>query len=109
MNHSEFIITMAIALFLAFCLGWCAHWVINKFTRVSQGDMGELDQMAQSLHDAEEMRDQAIAYVEAKEAELNSRVTETDAELRAAMDALRDARAEADDLREYIEALNQPD
>ncbi|MAQ38256.1 hypothetical protein BMI91_10050 [Thioclava sediminum] len=103
MNRTEFIIATAIILFVAFALGWFASWLIHRLTRVSQADMGELEQMAQALHEAEETRDQALVYVEQREAELANQLSQTEAELRAAMDGLRDARHEAEELRAYIE------
>ena len=54
MNRSEFIITTAIILFVAFCVGWFANWLVHRFTRLSQSDIGELEKMSKSLHDAEE-------------------------------------------------------
>ena len=106
MNRSEFIIATAIILFVAFALGWFANWLVHRFTRVSQSDLGELDRMAQSLHEAEETRDQAITYLQQREAEMTNQLTQTEAELRAAMDGLRDARHEAEELRAYIERYN---
>ena len=103
MNRTEFIIATAIILFVAFALGWFASWLIHRLTRVSQADMGELEQMAQALHEAEETRDQALVYVEQREAELANQLSQTEAELRAAMDGLREARHEAEELRAYIE------
>lgn len=103
MNRTEFIITIAIILFVAFALGWFANWLVYRFTRVSQADVGELDQMAQALHEAEETRDQAIVYLQEREAQLTNQLAQTEAELTAAMDGLRDARSEAEELRSYIE------
>ncbi len=108
MNRSEFIITTAIILFVAFALGWFANWLVHRFTRVSKADIGELDKMAQQLHEAEETRDQAITYLQQREAEMSNQLSQTEAELRAAMDGLRDARTEAEELRAYIERQNQP-
>ncbi len=105
MNRTEFVFATAIILFLAFCLGWFASWLIHRLTRVTAADMGELEQMAQALHEAEETRDQAITYAEEREAELLSQISQTEAELRAAMDGLRDARHEAEELRAYIERM----
>ncbi|PTV95752.1 hypothetical protein C8J27_10380 [Rhodobacter aestuarii] len=105
MNRTEFVIATAIILFLSFCLGWFASWLIHRLTRVTAADMGELEQMAQALHEAEDVRDQAIAYVEARESELVNQINQTEAELRAAMDGLRDARHEAEELRAYIERI----
>ena len=106
MNRSEFVIATAIILFAAFAMGWFAYWALHRFTRVAGGDMGKLDLMAQSLHEAEETRDQAIIYLEQREAELTNHITQTEAELRAAMDGLRDARREAEEMRTYIERMN---
>ncbi len=107
MNRTEFIVVTAVILFVAFCLGWFASWLVHRLSRVSQGDLGELDRMAQSLHDAEESRDEAIRYVRARESELKNQLAQTEAELNAAMDGLREARQEAEELRSYIERVNQ--
>ena len=107
MNRTEFIVAIAAILFVAFILGWFAHWLISRFTRLSQSDVGELDKLAQSLHEAEETRDQAIAYLQQREAEMNNQMAQTEAELRAAMDGLRDARHETEELRSYIEQGNK--
>lgn len=103
MNRNEFIIATAIILFVAFVLGWFASWLINRFTRVTKAEIGELDKMAQALHEAEETRDQAITYLQQREAEMTNQLAQTEAELRAAMDGLREARREAEELRSYIE------
>jgi hypothetical protein len=103
MNRTEFIVATAVILFVAFALGWFANWLVHRFTRVTQADIGELDRLAQALHDAEETRDQAIIYLQQREAELTNQLTQTEAELRAAMDGLRDARREAGELRAQLE------
>lgn len=106
MNRTEFIIVTAIILMAAFAMGWFAHWLIHRFTRVAGGDMGEMDRMSQMLHEAEETRDQAIMYLEQREAELMNQIAQTEAELRAAMEGLRDARGEAEEMRGYIERMH---
>lgn len=106
MNRTEFIIATAIILLLAFAAGWFTYWVLHRFTRVAGGDMGEMDNLAQSLHDAEEMRDQAMLYMETREAELLNQIAQTEAELRAAMEGLRDARQETEEMRGYIDRMN---
>jgi septal ring factor EnvC (AmiA/AmiB activator) len=103
MNRTEFIVATAVILFVAFALGWFANWLVHRFTRVTQADIGELDRLAQALHDAEETRDQAIIYLQQREAEITNQLSQTEAELRAAMDGLRDARREAADLRAQLE------
>lgn len=106
MNRIEFTIIIAIILLAAFAAGWFAYWLLHRFTRVAGGDMAEMDRLAQALHEAEETRDQAILYLEQREAELLNQVAQTDAELRAAMEGLRDARAEAEEMRGYIERMH---
>lgn len=106
MNRTEFIIAATIILFGAYMLGWFTHWLLHRFTRVAGGDMGEIDRLAQSLHDAEEMRDRALVYMETREAELVNQVQQTEAELRAAMDGLRAARHEGEEMRAYIERIH---
>ena len=103
MNRTEFIIATAVILFVAFTLGWFASWLVNRFTRVTTSEIGELDKMAQALHEAEETREQAITYLQQLEAEMTNQLSQTEAELRAAMDGLREARREAEELRSYIE------
>ena len=103
MNRTEFIIWTAAVLFVAFALGWFANWLVHRFTRVSAGDIRELDRMSQELHEAEETRDQAITYLQQREAELTNQLTQAEAELTAAMEGLRDARQEAEELRSYVE------
>ncbi|MBJ3761688.1 hypothetical protein ILP92_02840 [Maribius pontilimi] len=103
MNRTEFIIATTIILFVAFSLGWFANWLVHRLTRVSQADLGELDNMARAMHDAEQARDQAIAYLQEREAEMTNQLHQTEAELRAAMDGLRNARTEAEELRNQIE------
>jgi septal ring factor EnvC (AmiA/AmiB activator) len=105
MNRFEFVLAIAIILFVAFVLGWLAHWLLARFNQVSSADLDEMDALAKALHDAEETRDQAIAYLQQREAELTGQLSQTEAELRAAMDGLREARHETEELRRYIESL----
>ncbi|MGB8624026.1 MAG: hypothetical protein WCD16_14525 [Paracoccaceae bacterium] len=106
MNRTEFIVATAIILFVAFLMGWFASWLVHRLSRATQSDMNELDKMAHDLHEAEETRDQAITYLQQREAELTNQLSQTEAELRAAMDGLREARQEAEELRAYLERKN---
>ncbi len=106
MDRTAFVIATAIILLMAFALGWFAHWVLHRFARGSATDLSEMDRLAQSLHEAEEMRDQAILYLETREGELTNQLNQAEAELRAAMDGLREARQEAEEMRAYIERMH---
>lgn len=102
MTSPEFIMATAAMLFVAFCIGWFANWLVHRFSRVAADDVAQLDKMSQELHEAEETRDQAITYLQQREAELINQLTQTEAELRAAMDGLRDARLETEEMRSQI-------
>ena len=103
MNRTEFIIAITIILIIAFALGWFANWLVHRLTRVSDADVNELESLAASLHEAEELRDQAITYIEQRESQLTTQLSQTEAELRAAMEGLREARSENDHLRSKLE------
>ncbi|WP_372893323.1 hypothetical protein [Rhodosalinus sp.] len=105
MTRTDFVIATAAILFVAFCLGWFAHWLLHRFTRVSRTDMNEMERMAQELHDAEETRDQAITYMQQREADLSNQLHQAEAERAAAMEGLRDARREAEELRARLERM----
>ena len=105
MTSPQFVVATAIMLFVAFSLGWFANWLVHRFSRVAADDVAQLDRMSQELHEAEETRDQAITYLQRREAELTNQLAQTEAELRAAMDGLRDARHETEELRAR---LNRP-
>ncbi|MEM1073706.1 MAG: hypothetical protein AAF665_00225 [Pseudomonadota bacterium] len=108
MTSPQFVMATAIMLFVAFCVGWFANWLVHRFSRVAADDVAQLDRMSQELHEAEETRDQAITYLQQREAELTNQLAQTEAELRAAMDGLRDARHEAEDLRATLSRHSQP-
>ena len=99
MTSPQFVVATAVMLFVSFCLGWFANWLVHRFTRVAADDVAQLDRMARELHEAEETRDQAITYLQQREAELTNQLSQTEAELRATMDGLREARQEAEELR----------
>ena len=44
-----------------------------------------------------------------REAELTNKLSQTEAELEAAMDGLRDVRRESEEMRAYIERVKQSD
>lgn len=103
MTRNEFIIATAIILFAAFILGWFASWLIHRLSRATRADIGELESMAQQLHDAEEARDSAVQALEDREADLVDRLGAAEAELKSAQDDLAEARAEIEELRLYID------
>lgn len=103
MGRTEFIVATAIILFAAFFLGWFAHWLILRFTKVEKSEMGALEKMAQALQRAKESRSQTAAEYKESKTEMTNRLHQTEAELSAAMLDLRQARREAAQLRGRIE------
>lgn len=87
--------------------GWIVSWLVHRLTQGRAADLGELDRLAGELHEAETQRDQAVAYLRAREAELLNDLTQARAELEATMEGLRQARAETDGLREWIEKVTE--
>ena len=106
MDRNEFIIATALFLFGAFLLGFVTHWIITRLSRVSKAELGELDRMAEALHRAEEDRDAATEDLNRTEARLRNRISQAEAELQAAMEGLRDARNDAEELRAFISEQN---
>jgi F0F1-type ATP synthase membrane subunit b/b' len=103
MNRFEFVAATAVILFLAFALGWFAHWLVHRFTRIAGADLAEVDRLAQALHEAEDLRDQAVLLLEEREAELSGQLAQAEIDLRTMMEGLRSARGEVEALRSRLE------
>ena len=95
MNREEFIISAAIVLFLTFLLGWLSRWLLQRLNMVSEKDLKDLNKISAALLEAEEDNEKA----KNRELELNKKISQLEAELAAAMDGLRSARLEIEDLR----------
>ena len=95
MNREEFIISAAIVLFFAFLLGWFSRWLLQRLNMVSEKDLNELNKISAALHEAEQNNEQSRN----RQLELNKNISQLEAELAAAMDGLRSARLEMEDLR----------
>ena len=95
MNREEFVISAAIVLFFAFLLGWLSRWLLQRLNMVSEKDLNELNKISAALHEAEQNNEQSRN----RQLELNKNISQLEAELAAAMDGLRSARLEMEDLR----------
>ena len=95
MYCEEFIISAAIVLFFAFLLGWLSRWLLQRLNMVSEKDLNELNKISAALHEAEQNNEQSRN----RQLELNKNISQLEAELAAAMDGLRSARLEMEDLR----------
>jgi len=99
MNREEFIISAAIVLFLTFLLGWLTRWLLQRLNMVSEKDLNELNKISAALLEAEKDKEKARN----RELELDKKISQLGAELEAAMDGLRAARLETEELRSSIE------
>ena len=98
MNREEFIISAAIVLFLTFLLGWLSRWLIQRLNMVSEKDLKDLNKISAALLEAEEDNEKA----KNRELELNKKISQLEAELAAAMDGLRAARLETEELKSSL-------
>ena len=98
MNREEFIISAAILLFLAFLLGWLSRWLLQRLNVVSEKDLKDLNKISAALLEAEEGNEKA----KSRELELNKKVSQLEAELKAAMDGLRSSRLETEELKSSL-------
>ena len=98
MNREEFIVSAAIVLFLTFLLGWLSRWLIQRLNMVSEKDLKDLNKISTALLEAEQDNENA----KNREIDLNKKILQLEAELEAAMDGLRAARLETEDLRSSL-------
>ncbi|PWR04407.1 hypothetical protein DKT77_01645 [Meridianimarinicoccus roseus] len=105
MDRTELIIATGILLFGAFLLGFLTHWLVSRLSHVSSSELGELEAMAEALHAAEETRDAALTERVSVETRLQAQLSQTEAELRAAMEGLREARHDSEALRAELSRL----
>jgi len=98
MNREEFIVSAAIVLFLTFLLGWLSRWLIQRLNMVSEKDLKDLNKISTALLEAEQDNEKA----KNREIDLNKKILQLEAELEAAMDGLRAARLETEDLKSSL-------
>ena len=98
MNREEFIVSAAIVLFLTFLLGWLSRWLIQRLNMASEKDLKDLNKISTALLEAEQDNEKA----KNREIDLNKKILQLEAELEAAMDGLRAARLETEDLKSSL-------
>lgn len=102
MDRNELIFAITLLLFGAFLMGFLCHWAATRLSRVSKGDASDLSAMADALHQSEEAREMTLATAAAEEARYRARISQAEAELQSAMEGLRDARREVDELKAHL-------
>lgn len=103
MDRTELVIMISAGLFAAFILGWLSARLVSRISKSSLADKREIERLARELIEAEEIRDEAVARMSQREAQLTSQRVQAEAERDAAMDGLREARAEIERLRGQAE------
>lgn len=107
MDRNELVVIIALVLFSAFLAGWILRWAYGSMRRVNTTNMGEVDDLANRLHEAELQKDQSSRDLNDLEWELNNKLSQSEAELQAAMEGLGEARREAEDLRAQLEEATE--
>ena len=87
MQANEVMLIGALALFAAFAMGWCMHWLWTQLLRGSLPSIEAMTNVTQELLNATAQRDAAR-----EEAELTNLLAQARAERDAAMEGLRQAR-----------------
>ena len=92
MQANEVMLIGALALFVAFVMGWCMHWLWMQLLRGSLPSIEAMTNVTQELRNATAQRDAAREEAALKEAELTNLLAQARAERDAAMEGLRQAR-----------------
>ena len=66
MSRTEFVFATAIILFVAFCLGWFANWLVHRFSRVAAGDVILILEAMKMETEVRASRDGTVAAVSVK-------------------------------------------
>lgn len=100
MSQIELIIFTSIVLFITFSLGWLARVLIEKLShkpfRTRTGDR----LMAEAFHEAETDHALIVDQLKKRDTELTNKLAQAQAELKATMDGLHNARVEIENLKE---------
>ncbi|MBV1863349.1 MAG: hypothetical protein KUG74_02845 [Rhodobacteraceae bacterium] len=105
MDRTSLVVIISIAFFLTFLAGWILRWAYGRLNSVNSVNVSEIDDLANRLHEAEEARDQAMTYLQQREWELTNKMTQTEAELAAAMEGLGAARRETAEVQAQLDVF----
>jgi hypothetical protein len=86
MQANEVMLIGALALFAAFAMGWCMHWLWTQLLRGSLPSIEAMTNVTQELLNATAQRDAAREEAALKEAELTNLLAQARAERDAAME-----------------------
>lgn len=103
MNRSELTMIIAGSLVLALIAGWTLRWVFGLLNRPEPEEPIPETELEAQLREALEARDASDAKLASVEEDLSRKLVQTQAELSATMDGLRDARRQTNEMREQLE------
>ena len=100
MSQIELIIFTSIVLFITFSLGWLARILIEKLSHKSSRTPTGDRLMAESFHKSETDHALIVNQLKKRDTELTNKLAQAQAELKATMDGLQNARVEIENLKE---------
>ena len=100
MSQIELIIFTSIVLFITFSLGWLARVLIEKLSHKSSRTPTGERLIAESFHKAETDHVLIVDQLKKRDKELTNKLAQAQAELKATMDGLHNARVEIENLKE---------
>ena len=100
MSQIDLIIFTSIVLFITFSLGWLARILIEKLSHKSPRTPTGDRLMAESFHKAETDHALIVDQLKKRDTELKNKLAQAQAELKATMDGLHNARVEIENLKE---------
>ena len=92
MQAYEVMLISALALFAAFVMGWCKHWLWMQLLWGSLSSIEAMTNFTNKLLDATAQRDAAREKAALKDAEMTNLLAQARAERDAAMEGFRQAR-----------------
>ncbi len=103
MNRSELTMLITGGLVLALIAGWTLRWVFSLLNRPAPAEPVPETELEAQLRAALEAKTTAEAKLASVEDDLTKKLVQTQAELEATMDGLRDARRQMNEMREQME------
>ena len=105
MDRQQLTLTIAAALFAAIVLGWILRWIFDLLNPAPPPEPVADSEWAEYAKACEVEKEAAQAQLAEVENDLGRRLTQTQAELEAAMDGLGAARREAHELQAKLDDL----
>ncbi len=106
MNRTELTVLVASTFMVAILIGWILRWLYGRIGQAGLSTSGGSNDLAARLLAAEADRDAAFQDRDETVGDMKKRLVQTEAELKAAMEGLGDARRDADAIRRQLAERN---